>query len=80
MWEKSLSVWRGYGVYAVDIDISHMVGCKVRVWINHFPPNFKKWLLLVLGDIMGGGAGLFVVPCTVSPGDPGRRAVQRLHE
>lgn len=49
--EKSLSVWRGCGVYAVEIHISHVVGCNIWVWINHFPPNFKKWLLLGPGAL-----------------------------
>lgn len=33
----------GVVLYTVEIHISHVVGCKVWVWINHFPPNFKKW-------------------------------------
>lgn len=41
--QLSESLERVWYVYGERFPISCVVGCKEQVWVNHFPPVFKKW-------------------------------------
>lgn len=62
------SVWRGCGVYMAEIPHFTCGGLQRAGLGQPFPICFEEVVAVgARGHIMGGGAGLLAVPCTLNP-------------